>query len=221
MSKTNKTKFFASETKILFWPSFVDMLITTLMTILLVYFLQTVFNVGDLETLRIRQEQDEFAAGFEKKFSLEKKQGKIAVHSGLNLIRITFSDEILFHSGDYQLQPQGKEILRRVAELFKNSNAYSFKQIQVEGHTDNEPVSNIYKYPHNNWELSTGRAISVIKFLIDDNHLSERFSNRVIVSANGYAEFRPVENNNNEQGKAKNRRIEILIIFSTPENNKK
>ena len=221
MQKTAGAKFFSSETRILFWPSFVDMLITTLMTILLVYFLQTVFNVGDLEALKIQQQQDEFVATFEKKFSSEVIQKKIAVHRGLNLIRIIFKDEILFGSGEYELQSQGKDVLRRVAELFKNSKSYNFKQIQVEGHTDNVRVSNPYKYPHDNWELSTGRAISVVRFLIDENQLLERLNNKVAISTNGYAEFNPVGNNNMESGKSKNRRIEILIIFSTPENNNK
>jgi chemotaxis protein MotB len=232
MQKKANANFFSSETRILFWPSFVDMLITTLMIILLVYFLQTVLNVGDLESLKIRQQQEEFINSFNKKFASEVKQKKVDIKSDLNLIQITFNNEVLFVSGDYQLQPQGREILRHVAELFKNSNSHNFKQIQVEGYTDSDRITRPKEYPHNNWELSTGRAISVVKYLIEDNQLSDRFNmsdrfndkatnDKVIISANGYAEFRPVANNNTDAGKAKNRRIEIRIHFSTPENNKK
>lgn len=221
MQNKRSISYFSSEAKILFWPSFVDMLITTLMSVILVYFLQTVFNVGNLEALKIEKSQEEFINNFSRTFSTEKTRKQIDIRKSLNLIRIIFNNEVLFESGDYQLQPQGRLMLDRIADLFKTSRDRNIKQIQVEGHTDDRPIEHGGRYPHDNWELSAARSISVVKYLKIDREIYSRLDQSVFISANGYADLKPVADNNTEDGRAKNRRIEILIFFSTPESEKK
>jgi flagellar motor protein MotB len=220
MPHRTPVNYFSTEAKILFWPSFVDMLITTLMSVILVYFLQTVFNVGNLEALKIEKHQDEFVQNFDRTFAVEKGKKQIDIKRSLNLIRIIFNNEILFQSGEYQLQPQGRLMLERIADLFKTSNTRNIRQIQVEGHTDDRRVERRGAYPGDNWELSAARSISVVKYLTEEQHLYSRVDPSVFISANGYGEFKPVAENKTEEGRAKNRRIEILIFFSTPEGGK-
>jgi flagellar motor protein MotB len=188
----------------------VDLLTSVLMIFLLIYFIQTTLGQDDVEAQLIRQSQDRFATIFHQEFAKEIADKTVSIEQGLNLIQITFSDKILFPTRQYELQPTGKEVLRRCGVIFNESAQPGFKQIQVEGHTDNREFKS-FVYPHDNWELSTGRAISVVKFLID-NGLKES-----LLSANGYAANRPKDPRDTEEALGRNRRIEIRIVFSTPE----
>jgi flagellar motor protein MotB len=199
-----------TNTRLVFWPCMVDMLTSVLMIFLLIYFIQATLAHKDLEAEMVRQNQERFATGFRRNFSKEIANRTVSIEQGLNLVQITFSDKILFPQMEYELQPAGKEVLRRCASIFNNPAQSGFKQIQVEGHTDDR-VFNSYSYPHDNWELSTGRAISVVKFLVE-NGLKES-----LLSANGYAANRPKDLRDTEEARGLNRRIEIRIIFSTPE----
>ncbi len=117
-------------------------------------------------------------------------------------IHIRLGDNILFDPGKAELKPQAFPILKAVAEVVKDS----FKQIFVEGHTDNVPI-HTSKYP-SNWELSAARALSVVRYLhyvqgIDASRLA----------AVGYGEYRPLVPNTTPENRAKNRRVEIYIRF--------
>jgi len=91
-----------------------------------------------------------------------------------------------------------------VAGILKNVKD---KQIIVEGHTDNVPISSFLasKFP-SNWELSSARAISVVRFL-QQNGIDPSF-----LGATGYGEFRPISPNDTEDNRAMNRRVEIILI---------
>jgi flagellar motor protein MotB len=196
-------------TRLVFWPCMVDMLTSVLMIFLLIYFIQATLGHKDLEAELVRKNQQTFADGFRRQFSKEIAGRTVAVEQGLNLIQITFSDKILFPQGEYELQQAGKDVLRRCATIFNRSTQSGFKQIQVEGHTDDVGF-NISSYPRDNWELSTGRAISVVKFLVE-NGLDDD-----LLSANGYADNRPRDPRDTKEARDLNRRIEIRVIFSTP-----
>jgi chemotaxis protein MotB len=82
------------------------------------------------------------------------------------------------------------------------------RRIQVEGHTDNVPILSDLKnrYP-TNWELSTARATEVVRYLQEHGGLDAR-----LLSATGYGQFQPVASNDTDEGKHKNRRIEIVLL---------
>jgi len=200
------------DTSIIFWPSFVDMLTSVLMIFLLAYFLQTTLGLEDVEAQILRQSQEQFAGVFTQEFAGEIGQNTVGIRQSLNLIQITFSDRILFQSGEYNLQPNGRAALRRCASIFKKAAKSGYKQIQVEGHTDDQPVTH-FGYPRDNWELSAGRAISVVKFFVDETSLDPK-----LFSATGYSEYQPVDPS--PGGRAKNRRIEIRVFFETPSGRK-
>jgi len=122
--------------------------------------------------------------------------------------RITLESENLFESGGYQLNKKGRGLLRKTADvLLKMTDA----EIVIEGHTDNQKIGpSIKNQIPTNWELSALRAINVLKYLHDSLGIDEK---RMYVAA--YGETRPIADNATEEGKKKNRRIEIFLKSSS------
>lgn len=116
-----------------------------------------------------------------------------------------FPDQILFDSGSARLKPGFKAILDQLApQLARLPNS-----IEVDGHTDNVPISTA-AFP-SNWELSASRAGAVIRYLATRGLKPER------LSAAGYADTRPVDTNATREGRARNRRVELIVLRATGE----
>jgi chemotaxis protein MotB len=118
---------------------------------------------------------------------------------------MTMVDKILFPSGSADVSKGGKQVLDKVIAILKDIKD---KRIQVEGHTDNVRIVSAIKtkYP-TNWELSTARATQVVRYLQEAGGIDPKQ-----LSAIGYAEYQPVALNDTDEGKAKNRRIEIVLL---------
>ncbi len=124
----------------------------------------------------------------------------IKIRSDARGVVITFPDALLFSSGSAELKPEAYDALTRIAEKLKEIPG----KVAIEGHTDNVPISSsIYK---SNWELSAARASSVLHFLLQKGLNPDRF----IIA--GYGEYRPVASNDTEDGRSKNRRVELIIL---------
>jgi chemotaxis protein MotB len=188
-----------------------DLVTLALMIFVLVTYFQMSFNVEELEAIDIQEKQIQFLNLLEKNFKYELSKNIISYERKLNFILLRFSNQILFCSSQYNIQSKGKKLLNKVAKLLVNTKKSQYKQIQVEGHTDNSPVTSRRDYPRNNWELSSARAIAMMKFLTQHSGLNPK-----IFSVNGYGEYRPVASNMTAEGKALNRRIEILIFWQSP-----
>jgi chemotaxis protein MotB len=116
-------------------------------------------------------------------------------------LTVRIQESIIFPSGSADLNPSFKEVLSRLAKIFKSIP----NDIRVEGHTDNVPI-NTQLYP-SNWHLSVSRALNTAYYLIHDSDL-----NPDKVSIVGYSEYRPIATNQTPQGRSKNRRVDIVII---------
>lgn len=114
---------------------------------------------------------------------------------------IVIADPLLFDLGKAEIRGEVYPLLDVVARLIKNT---SNTEVLVEGHTDNWPISN-EKFP-SNWELSTARALAVVKHFAFRNYI-----NPARLAGVGYGEYRPVKPNNSVENRAKNRRVEIYI----------
>lgn len=113
---------------------------------------------------------------------------------------ITVSDVILFRAGSATIEPVALPLLTKIKELL---NKFEY-QVRVEGHTDNTPINTVM-FP-SNWELSTHRACQVLRFLISEGIPPTR------LSAEGFAEFRPIADNSTLEGRGTNRRVEIVFV---------
>ncbi|MEY4231617.1 MAG: hypothetical protein RLZZ362_2466 [Actinomycetota bacterium] len=119
---------------------------------------------------------------------------------GRGLVMSLLNDGVLFQPGEATLQPGGMEVLRLVmANLEDIPN-----DLAIEGHTDSRPISTT-RYP-SNWELSTSRATSVLRYMELQGFDHTR------LSASGYGDTRPVADNATPDGQAQNRRVEIVIL---------
>jgi chemotaxis protein MotB len=137
--------------------------------------------------------------------ALEGKFGKsLVVTQHQDRLVLTMLGQVLFESGEAQLTPLGLDIMKQVGEVLAS---LPNKNIQVEGHTDNNPIYGRLQqqYP-TNWELSTARATTVLRFLIEQTGMNPKD-----FSATGYADTRPVVPNDSEEGQAQNRRVEIVL----------
>ena len=124
---------------------------------------------------------------------------KIEIKNGK--LYITMQDKLLFESGKADVQEKGVGALKKLAEVLnKNENI----NIEIEGHTDNVPI-NTDKYS-DNWDLSVARATSIVRILTDKYEVE---SSRI--TASGRGENFPIEPNSTAEGKAKNRRTEIIL----------
>lgn len=120
-------------------------------------------------------------------------------------VLLAFSDDVLFDKGQADLKTEVKKTLYSFGEILKKYD----KKIRIEGHTDNIPIKN-YKFD-SNWELSTDRAISVVKYYTEELPVNERISPNAFEVA-GLAEYSPVAPNDTEENRQKNRRIEMIIL---------
>lgn len=114
---------------------------------------------------------------------------------------VRFMDDVLFDSGKADLTPKAREIINKVAEIIRQND----KNIRVEGHTDNVPI-NTFRFP-SNWELSTTRAVNVVKYLIEEEGIEAKR-----MSASGYSDQHPVDDNATSGGRQKNRRVDMVIL---------
>ena len=137
-----------------------------------------------------------------KEYTEEKKiVGNLSITTSGRGLVINLSDSVLFESGKADLSPKAKEILDAIADILIHSE----KHIKVEGHTDNIPIRN-ERYP-SNWQLSTDRATNVIMYWIEKH---PEASGRL--SAAGYGEHRTIAPNDTVAGRAKNRRVDIIVL---------
>jgi len=198
----------ALHTRINYWPAMIDMLTSLLMFFLLIYFVEHNFSSGSAELAIARQKQALFGRVLGQEFAGEIAAGQLAYSADLKLLQIRFGEGVLFRPGDHELLPQGRRLLGRLASVFhsvREPGAQLYEQIQIEGHTDDVPARHT-RYPHDNWELSTARATSVLRYL---TRSVRRPLDEGLMSVNGYADNRPVSRDRNL-----NRRIEIRIYFS-------
>lgn len=161
-------------------------------------------NRARLEELRKAQEAAQKRADLFKnllarfKKMIDAGDIQIVLRDGRMVLQLR--NDVLFDSGKVDIKPEGKKALKDVASVLASLDG---RELAVAGHTDDVPISTA-RFP-SNWELSTARAVEVVKYLIDAGVPADR------LSAAGYGQFDPVAKNDSPEGRAKNRRIEIVL----------
>jgi chemotaxis protein MotB len=113
-------------------------------------------------------------------------------------VRLSIQDVVLFDTGSAELRPESRTLMEELGRIVAEFSM----PVVVAGHTDDRPIRTLV-FP-SNWELSSARASTVTRILLAEGHPADR------VYVEGYAEYRPVDTNATEQGRARNRRVEIL-----------
>lgn len=153
------------------------------------------------EMERLKATHDDMVKTLQK----EIEQGQIKVTQLADRLSLNIVDKILFPSGEDQITDAGREVLKRVGEVLKQTRD---KTIRIEGHTDNVPTGKPLKqrFP-TNWELSTARATNVVRFLQDEAGIDPSG-----LEAVGRGEHQPIASNKTAAGRSQNRRIEIVLV---------
>jgi chemotaxis protein MotB len=172
---------------------------------------QVHFDLGDYKSslvptlgikVRFVRRIEEVLAKFNKDIQMKDKVTVTQTDQG---VVITIADSLVFESGRAEIRTEALPVLESLAEVLAVNS--SVKEVRVQGHTDNVPIRSTL-FP-SNWELSSVRAVMVTRVLTELYHIQpER------VSAVGYAEFHPVTDNLTPENRAKNRRVELLVLMN-------
>ncbi len=127
------------------------------------------------------------------------KEGQVRVKISRKGVTVDINAGVLFNAGEAALGEKPAAIMQSVAEKLKKKP----NKIVIEGHTDDTPISTSV-YP-SNWELSSARASSVVRLFIDSGVEPSR------LTVVGYADQKPVESNHLEEGRARNRRVSVIV----------
>lgn len=146
----------------------------------------------------VQKEVDEIVSNVRELIMFNQLGGMVKVDGDERGATITISDVILFPPGESTMNQDGLNIMKKIATVLAQFNYH----IKIAGHTDNTPIHTA-KYP-SNWELSANRACEVVRFLADSG------IDPAQMSAEGYAEFKPIAQNTTPESRAQNRRVEIV-----------
>ena len=139
-----------------------------------------------------------------EKMKKEIAEGQVTISELKGKLTVNMVDAILFDTGKAEVKQEGLMVLEKVVSILKGETE---KAIRIEGHTDDVPISGnlAIRFP-TNWELSAARAINVTKFL------QKQGIDPDVLSAVAYGEYKPISDNETPEGRAMNRRIEIILI---------
>jgi flagellar motor protein MotB len=220
-----------------FWPSFADLMLTLVLILVAVIYVYITFQAlqtVNLSTIRINQEQVvrgiASALGdeeIEEDGNIYRIGESITITNDLQTQKITFSDKVLFPPDNFELNSDGKKMLRKVRDVIAPILQEQIREIQIHGHADTE-----VSMKHNsNLHLAAWRAISVFNFLRNDPENGEGKVNispyEHMMSATTFGEFKPVtrsedekysknkldEANNSFEKRSANRRIELMLFY--------
>lgn len=150
----------------------------------------------------IMDKEDKMAQLFETIRTLKQHNElhQVTLSRGKQGVVMTLADKLLFPSGDANLSQSAKPLLVKIGQIIKAVQA----PVEIGGHTDNVPIRTA-AFP-SNWELSTARAVNVLRFLIEQHAIPTRK-----LSAVGFASYQPAASNDSALERAKNRRVEIIF----------
>jgi chemotaxis protein MotB len=165
-----------------------------------------------VESLPAKEKGDQLAKAVEKAVSIfqpEVKSRRVKITEDERGIIISLVADAFYESGSAELTPEGLAVIDKMGR-FLSDDEFRDNDIRVEGHTDNSPVSPdspFYDTYPTNWELSAARAVKVVRIFNEEHGI-----NGETLEAIGLGEYQPVETNDIEEGRAYNRRIEIVIM---------
>jgi len=147
------------------------------------------------------QKMEALKAELDAKLQSEDMTASVTTSIDKRGLVISLSNTVFFDPGSAEIKKENEDALLEIAEMISVKD----NLIRIEGHTDNIPMSSDI-YP-SNWDLSTARAANVVRLFINKANASPE--NLIAV---GYGEYRPVSDNSTEEGRARNRRIDIIVL---------
>lgn len=169
--------------------------------------LESGLKAKDDELKKQQENYEKEIADLRVKFADEGKNGDISIKKVKGGLSVSVADRLFFATGSAELTLSGKRVLDKIATVIKKM---ADRAVRIDGHTDSRPIkkgSNLYQVYPTNWELGAARAVNVVRYLTEKAGVSTE-----IISATSYSKYHPIESNDTRKGRAKNRRIEIILI---------
>jgi chemotaxis protein MotB len=152
----------------------------------------------------IIQTQSDIMHGLKNSISealMNYKADELSIYLEDGKVYVSLQEKLLFNSGSDLVDPKGKEALKKLAQVLNSTKDIN---VIIEGHTDNVPIKT--KQYKDNWDLSTARATTIVRILTKDNGFDEKR-----ITASGKSQFHPVQANETDEGRASNRRTEVIL----------
>jgi chemotaxis protein MotB len=169
--------------------------------------LQAQIKGRDEKINKYQKEREKELSDFRGNFSDEEQNGDISIKMVRGGLSASVADKLFFAPGKAELSPSGKNMLNKIVRVVKQMPD---KVLRIDGHTDNAPIrvgSELYRIYPTNWELAAARAVNVVRYLTEKGGVDSS-----IISASSYSMYHPVLSNDTKTGRAKNRRIEIVLL---------
>ena len=140
-------------------------------------------------------------------FKPEIEAKKVRIREDERGLVITLSGDAYFAPGNARLREDAMGVLKKVGDIVKTIPNY----VRIEGHTDNRPIppGGVMEGYETNWELSAARSVNVLRFLAEEERVRPKQ-----LSTAAYGQFRPIDDNNTPEGRAYNRRVDVVILRS-------
>jgi chemotaxis protein MotB len=153
---------------------------------------------GNVDQKALKEMKDQV----DQYISMNHLSGSLKANLSDEGLLITITNDVLFDSGSAIVKPEERNIAKQISNVLVSKPIYN---VIVSGHTDNLPIKN--ELFESNWDLSVSRAVNFMKVLLENKNLKPQ-----LFSAKGYGEFKPIASNNTPANRAKNRRVEILVL---------
>jgi flagellar motor protein MotB len=191
------------------WPAVADLMVSLLGVFVLLFVWSTVLQIELAD--KLKREQEAHQEEMERLKSLEESLAKPLAEHRITLERgrIGMQGNVLFKLGSAELSAEGTELVRNLVEPLKQYSSLAQSDLMVSGFTDDKPLLGISSPFRDNWELSTERALTVMRALVAAGFPGDK------VFAAGFGENNPVVPNDTEPNRAKNRRVEIAPVPAT------
>ncbi len=186
------------------WPSFSDALASGLLILVFIITMLSVMTGKVLEEMEQKMRATRIEEEVVRAFQQTIEEQGMSVEREATVLRINLPESLLFDSGSAEIKPGGEPILREVGVHLED---FGYSRVEVDGHTDDQPIRTTLQTRYEtNWELSTARSSKVVRFLVEEAGLRPE-----TMTASGRSEFDPIDTNDTEEGRARNRRIEIVV----------
>lgn len=161
---------------------------------------------GQIKTRAEEKDFRQIKSSIEAYLVKQGAQNKVSLVITRRGLIVSLKEAGFFNSGQANIRPDAYELINTIAEVMTQYN----NPLRIEGHTDNVPISTAQF--SSNWELSTARATNSVKYLLKNFNVDPNK-----ISATGYAEFRPIADNTTSELRAKNRRVDLVMMSGDAE----
>ena len=153
-----------------------------------------------------RTQRRNLLRALQQTFAAESQQGAVSIEDNRTHIGLAINMQLLCQLHEAELSPRGERVLNRLAQALRSFPGAGYRRFQIGAHTERDGFT-AANYPHDNWELTSGQAVNVLKYLVTTVRLNAK-----LFSAQGYADSHPLTGAPTVPAKITNRRLEVKIF---------